>query len=267
MCCFSRTCATFFAITYVTLVKTEASLLLRFIPGLLVLFAAYSFLYAGLGARCGLAQETLLAIEFFAEYYGEAFSWFVMLLAVRTLAMAPYRVVGLSFCANAAMTIVFQYMILFNGDAALAIVQMGFFAMLAVLVWALYHFYGISSRYRDALYVGDELGGETGAQSPEESGPPAALKALSGEPPAFVDEVVRLRGMAAEYRLSERETDVFLLLAYGHSRRYICDQLFIADGTASTHISRIYEKMGVSSKQELLSCVRGRPVSKQNDVR
>ena len=33
----------FFAITYVTLVKTEASLLLRFIPGLLVLFAAYSF--------------------------------------------------------------------------------------------------------------------------------------------------------------------------------------------------------------------------------
>ena len=48
---------------------------------------------------------------------------------------------------------------------------------------------------------------------------------------------------------------MFLLLAQGRSRRFICEELFIADGTASTYISRVYEKLGVHSKQELLSLV------------
>ncbi len=48
---------------------------------------------------------------------------------------------------------------------------------------------------------------------------------------------------------------MFLLLAQGRTRRFICDELFVADGTASTYISRVYDKFGVHSKQELLTCV------------
>lgn len=232
--------AVFFAVTYITLVKTEASLLFRFMPGLLVLFVVYSFLYLGTGTQLGFSASVLLAVGHFAEYYGEAFSWFVLLLAVRTLAMPPFRVVGLSFCVNAAMTIVFQYLLLLDGNSGLVIVQMGFFAMFAVLVWALYHFHGIGNQLREVCLV--------------EETPQGGAEELAS---VHEDTGGHLRSMAVAHGLSERETDVFLLLAHGHSRRYICDQLFIADGTASTHIGRIYEKMGVSSKQELLSLVQG----------
>ena len=63
------------------------------------------------------------------------------------------------------------------------------------------------------------------------------------------------RLFAEKHGLSERETDVFVLLAQGRSRKFICDELFIADGTASTHIRHVYEKLGVHSKQELLALV------------
>lgn len=252
--------AAFSVITYVTLVKTEASLLLRFMPGLLVLFVAYSFLYIGEGMGFGLSEPMFLSVGHFAEYYGEAFSWFVILLAVRTLEMPPYRTVGLSFCVNSAMTIVFQVLIAMNDNSALLIVQMGFFAMLAVLVWALYHFYGIGNHFRNVrclecakkagLGVADFNLQEAAGAAGEEEGEPRIVTmpfAAHSEP---------LLRIAAAYGLSERETDVFVLLAQGHSRRYICDQLFIANGTAGTHISRIYDKMHVSSRQELLLLVR-----------
>lgn len=241
----------FFAVTYATLVKTEASLLLRFLPGLLVLFVAYSFLYLGIGSQLGLSQAMFLALGHFAEYYGEAFSWFVILLAVRTLEMAPFRVIGLAFCVNSAMTVVFQYLLLLDGNSGLVIVQMGFLAMFAVLVWALYHFYGIGNQFRDARCAEGEPGAFSQDSAPPIEPRPQIIEVFSGG-----DDGGHLRSLAAAHRLSERETDVFLLLAHGHSRRYICDRLFIADGTASTHIGRIYEKMGVSSKQQLLSLVQ-----------
>ena len=70
------------------------------------------------------------------------------------------------------------------------------------------------------------------------------------------DNITQARRLLAErHGLTERETDVFILLAQGRSRKFICDELFIADGTASSHISRVYDKLGVHSKQELLSFV------------
>ena len=60
---------------------------------------------------------------------------------------------------------------------------------------------------------------------------------------------------ARAHGLSDRETEVFLLLAQGRSRRFIADELFITEGTVSKHSQRIYEKLGVHSKQELLSVV------------
>lgn len=53
--------------------------------------------------------------------------------------------------------------------------------------------------------------------------------------------------------LSPRETEVFMLLAQGRTRAYISEVLCVAEGTVKTHVSHIYEKAGVSSKQELLS--------------
>lgn len=69
---------------------------------------------------------------------------------------------------------------------------------------------------------------------------------------SLVDEGYLL-AIAEEHDLSPRETDVFLLLAQGRSRRYIAQELYISDGTAKTHITRIYQKLGVKTKQDMLA--------------
>lgn len=64
-----------------------------------------------------------------------------------------------------------------------------------------------------------------------------------------------LNTLAVEHGLSPRETEVFLLLAHGRDTAYIQKTLFISSGTVSSHRRRIYQKLGVHSKQELLDIV------------
>lgn len=57
--------------------------------------------------------------------------------------------------------------------------------------------------------------------------------------------------LAAERRLSPRETEVLHLLANGRSLPYIESTLYISHSTAKTHVKHIYEKMGVGNRQQL----------------
>ena len=56
-----------------------------------------------------------------------------------------------------------------------------------------------------------------------------------------------------EYGLSQRERDVFELLAKGYTSPRIQQELYIAAGTVNYHSRNIYAKLGVHSKQELIS--------------
>ena len=58
-----------------------------------------------------------------------------------------------------------------------------------------------------------------------------------------------------DFGLTAREMDVFGLLARGRTSAYIQKALSISDGTARTHISHIYKKLGVKSQQALLDVV------------
>ena len=60
------------------------------------------------------------------------------------------------------------------------------------------------------------------------------------------------QGLAQAKGLSKRETEVVLLLLEGRSLRYIQNALFISEGTARTHVKRIYAKLEVHSKQQLI---------------
>lgn len=55
------------------------------------------------------------------------------------------------------------------------------------------------------------------------------------------------------FNLTNRETEVATLLAAGRSAKFIQEKLCISEGTAWTHIRHIYQKMGVSTRQEFLS--------------
>ena len=80
--------------------------------------------------------------------------------------------------------------------------------------------------------------------------------AESEQVPAPIDPLAhRIAALAAEYKLTRRETEVFGLLAHGRSIPYVRDALFISKDTAATHAKHIYAKLGVHSRQELIDLV------------
>lgn len=62
----------------------------------------------------------------------------------------------------------------------------------------------------------------------------------------------RCKEVAERCHLTARELDVLMLLASGRSQPYICECLTLSKSTISTHVSHIYQKCGVHSRQELL---------------
>lgn len=67
----------------------------------------------------------------------------------------------------------------------------------------------------------------------------------------------RCEEIAAAYKLSRRETEVFTLFARGRSSSRIADDLYVSSGTVSTHLRNIYRKLDVHSRQELLDLIEG----------
>ncbi|MEG0503396.1 MAG: LuxR family transcriptional regulator [Raoultibacter sp.] len=61
--------------------------------------------------------------------------------------------------------------------------------------------------------------------------------------------------IAARFSLTERETDVFKLLAKGRNVPFIEEELIISRNTIKTHIKHIYQKMDLHSQQELIDMV------------
>ncbi|OUO92142.1 hypothetical protein B5F40_02100 [Gordonibacter sp. An230] len=82
----------------------------------------------------------------------------------------------------------------------------------------------------------------------------AAANRIQARDDADADDVIAERRLAVARRfgLSNRETEVFLMLAQGRSRPYIRDALVLSKNTVATHIRHIYEKMGIHSQQELI---------------
>jgi PAS domain S-box-containing protein len=69
--------------------------------------------------------------------------------------------------------------------------------------------------------------------------------------------------------LTAREREILLLLLRGHRVATIASRLYLAPGTIRNHLSRIFQKLGVSSQAELLELLHdtGRPpVERDSDV-
>ncbi len=74
---------------------------------------------------------------------------------------------------------------------------------------------------------------------------------------AYQERSFYLRGemLARDKGLSEREKEVFRLLAKGRNAEFISNELCIARPTAKTHIQHIYQKLCINSHQELIDMV------------
>ncbi|MEG2557890.1 MAG: helix-turn-helix transcriptional regulator [Raoultibacter sp.] len=77
-----------------------------------------------------------------------------------------------------------------------------------------------------------------------------ALEITESQRRCIYDEIVKA------HQLTEREDEVFCLMAKGHTRPYICDALTISEGTARSHATHINQKLGIHSREELLELVK-----------
>lgn len=68
-------------------------------------------------------------------------------------------------------------------------------------------------------------------------------------------KIETIRKVAQKYNLTSRETDVLELWGMGHTSNYIEQQLYIAKSTVKTHLTHIYQKTGVESKEDLLQLI------------
>lgn len=66
------------------------------------------------------------------------------------------------------------------------------------------------------------------------------------------------------YHLTPREAEVFILLAKGRSNKLIQERLVISPHTVDSHITHIYRKCGVHSRQEIMDFLEQEHVDVQN---
>ena len=66
-------------------------------------------------------------------------------------------------------------------------------------------------------------------------------------------EFVRNEKALKSLGISERECEVLVLLAKGHSNREIASRLFVSTNTVKSHIAHLYEKLQVSRRTQAIN--------------
>lgn len=64
--------------------------------------------------------------------------------------------------------------------------------------------------------------------------------------------------LAEDFGLTEREREIFAMLARGRNARFIMEEFVLSRNTVKSHIKHIYAKLGVHSQQELINLVEGK---------
>ena len=78
----------------------------------------------------------------------------------------------------------------------------------------------------------------------------AALGQVQLSPKAAERLMREISAPESPEKLTERETEVLRLLAEGKSNRGIAAELFISETTVKTHVSNIFQKLGVPSRTQ-----------------
>lgn len=65
----------------------------------------------------------------------------------------------------------------------------------------------------------------------------------------------RCEQLAKEHDLTPREQEIMQYLCKGRTKAYIAEALYLTENTVKTHSKRIYTKLGIHSKRELLDLV------------
>ena len=77
------------------------------------------------------------------------------------------------------------------------------------------------------------------------------------------DKSEALFSIAQQYGLTRRETEILGLYSKGRDINYMCENLYLSRNTVKGHLKRIYSKLDIHSKQELIDIVEAARAKEQ----
>lgn len=197
--------------------------------------------YLSLAGPSFSASSILMGVEFFSHIL----TWTIIVSAVKAMAMPAYRIAGVAHTVYGVSSL--AWVTFFESDEALSCIVVLVVAFVVVVAVAVH----------PRLIYSNRLSSMTRAEDMNEyhiEGESAIPLEANG---VAVSDILARRcdWLGERYRLSNRERQVLCLLAQGRSGVEVRKRLVLSEGTAKTHISHIYKKMGVSSHQQLLDVV------------
>lgn len=111
------------------------------------------------------------------------------------------------------------------------------------------------------LFIYDDESGEAAASKTTSDSAPFATESEGSTAANAVaaSSYEQVRGwLRTKHGLTAREIDVALLIARGRSKTFIADELFISENTVRTHSKNVYAKLGIHSREELISLFENR---------
>ena len=235
--------------------------LTRSIVGFIVVIAGLQLLAMGdeplFGTVFNWATES-------CEIFSHLLMWMTYIECVQETDIPAYRVTGYRSVVYVAATTFFDGYLDTPGAATsslvIVIVYILFIVVLVPLVTSLIP-------RHDAHRPAGDGSGDRGADSLESMGITSGAGGLTGEdgnPDASragreggVSNRAALTSFEAAYKLSPRESEVFELLLSGATYASITQATKMSEGTVRTHVSAIYRKLDVHSRQEMAELFEG----------
>lgn len=207
---------------------------------LLILIA--SIMVALLQPYAADAEGKAIAVELTsAEFFAHVLLWTILIAAIKETGRPAYRLAGIALFPYCMCSL--GWIVLMENDQTASLI---FALAVAFAIILLISTRSIKPPDHEAFGTGS-----VGESASTGASGTAALEAIT----------MRCAFIGSAYGLSNREIQVLELLAQGRSRPFIQQKLVLSEGTVKTHISHVYEKIGVSSLQNLLD------VLYENDAR
>lgn len=204
-----------------------------FLITVITLFTSFILSYM-LGAKSAVLYTCMCLDDSFAHLL----FWATIALMLKLGGTAPFRLVG---TAATVYTVGSIFWLLLLGDSE--IIQASIMLIAIVILYALTI---IVNNTRNAHHLASSTGNQGSAASDNDE---AAANRIARN----LEE--RCAEVAQEHRLSPRETEIMTLIVQGKTRLSIQEELVLAENTVKTHISHIYRKAGIASRQELFDLV------------
>lgn len=220
--------------------------------------------YAGLLVKCGYTLYQVMFWMLLArkcyEDIRHTYLYFGIFYGLFELATAAARL--------AASSLYQADMIDFETVAAVTLFSLWLIALYGLLFFAISKYWqrGVSTaagaesseamRLASGVVAVDSPEAETTVAAPAKDGDVAQGDGEPGQPEADASPFARnLEAFCQRYDLTPREREVLLEAMHGYSMENIGRRLYVSRETVKTHLRRIYNKVGVSGKQELISFI------------